>query len=1437
MLAGDLNGRCANLKDFIDCDFVHDSIRSTLFDYESDEYLPDRNCPDHNVNTYGIKLIQLCIESGLRILNGRLDFSSDFTYCGPNGSSVLDYVLTTKDMFDYVQKFIVCNFNMYSDHAPLHIELKSIFVNTSLDGDGSECLNHVKYRWNENFASESKTALEQNLHRLELCIENNDIDTENGLNNCVTSFIHELSSIMSDYHKVPATTGSRSNKKNVNIDKVYHNKPWFNDTCRHLYGLYRKSLYDFNVCKTPGNHFILQQTKNDYKTMERKLKRKYLFDQGNMLDTIRKQNPKEFYARFSKKKHSKIDIDIKTFFEHFKSVCGNDPERDESSESDFLLDDDNIVFEELNVEITEDEILKCIKSLKRNKSHSSDGILNEYFLEYASILLPLLKEIFNAMFKTGFFPPILCDALVVPVYKKGSSNDPKNYREGKVADQQQPVKMRRKKSQENTGTSDGEKDNLSGKRKSVSFASEVSFHAISPQMSPKNHGNLNNCDDMDQEVDVESIEGDCTVSTEENPSDESDVPPQEFKLSPTQAEQVYDERFIQLERKKAMLTEVCQAAELLVNHFNNAKNPFDKLRLGSSADCEEVGDLVIKKLCPALRQVVGDGLKPHLTGFQMFGRVQINVWKVAELSAEQGPYTRAIHDLVQQLKSNPSLLSSHTKFEAFLFGLLNLRLLDYWMGYLRYNCSLTEKFYNVDGVIILGKSCHERAYDEMLIALQPLAVLPFQLGIEYVIQHSTFQHRSPSNSPIKNKPSPGVSPTVEKAPGFDGAPSKVNCHNIPSGAPPPKPARLEKPSNGLISTKAWEWLKGSNTNKAHEEAVRKEDKQSGETELFIDEDKLSPKSYKNENKRDMKPKCSDVERAPVSMTESFSGIAQKLLGISSSREKLNVDSDKTNSSTVKVAQMEEDLSEENAKQLNRQTSLEAVSNKAKSSLIKLFDKLLLSKETAQPSTEATENKKSSSWNFGFNQNRSPVSKIPTSKSLSPVNSSHSGNTHSTSDSKGKYPTKARPENVVAKSIQKEAKRTSKAPETKKQQAVINSLLSKEKVQSKRNDNTPASPTKTITKQIKPSTRSAIPTPLDSPDYNQTKKVDKSKISKIPTLRGSPSISSVKRREKSGASSKIPKRYSLVLDSSGSELGSPNSSALSSPVKVRHSKSADAMSGIPTASVSSPTRKYRTNKEKLSPPTEQKPPVFKTMENAEIRNSIELVKLGQKFDKGCDVENIKVCKKENEMAEGGKISNENSDITSSNEQCASLELGPTLVVPPSIRDSLEKGDFTRNLSMPNKEAADFSKPVKSVPVTKPSPERKPSPVDTKSARDVELDINSNSPLSMNSGKNVQADKGEQSSGLLEKQECGAKQNDSGDFSKPNFRYIQTLQTFDSSEPSQLSYRQGEHYEVLAQIDSSWFYCVNGGREGLIHTEAVKPLTDRDEFEMLHDSFYS
>ena len=145
-----------------------------------------------------------------------------------------------------------------------------------------------------------------------------------------------------------------------------------------------------------------------------------------MLEYMKKNNPKKFYSHFAKKKSVKANVPIQDFLRHFKSVSGTGAS--DSTDTGDAPDENDVIFEELDNEITRDEILKAIKGLKRNKSHGSDGILNEYFIECADTLLPLLHTIFNAIYNTGCFPKILCNALVVPIHKKGDTSDPKNYR-------------------------------------------------------------------------------------------------------------------------------------------------------------------------------------------------------------------------------------------------------------------------------------------------------------------------------------------------------------------------------------------------------------------------------------------------------------------------------------------------------------------------------------------------------------------------------------------------------------------------------------------------------------------------------------------------------------------------------------------------------------------------------------------------------------------------------------------------------------------------------------------------------------------------------------------------------------------------------------------------------------------------------------------------
>ena len=82
------------------------------------------------------------------------------------------------------------------------------------------------------------------------------------------------------------------------------------------------------------------------------------------------------------------------------------------------------VFEELDKPFTENEIETCIKGLNRNKSPGVDNILNEYILEWKTILCKL----FNVILCTIRFPELWVKSVIVPLFKKGPVDYPGNYR-------------------------------------------------------------------------------------------------------------------------------------------------------------------------------------------------------------------------------------------------------------------------------------------------------------------------------------------------------------------------------------------------------------------------------------------------------------------------------------------------------------------------------------------------------------------------------------------------------------------------------------------------------------------------------------------------------------------------------------------------------------------------------------------------------------------------------------------------------------------------------------------------------------------------------------------------------------------------------------------------------------------------------------------------
>ena len=100
MFTGDLNARTGDLPDFNEYD-------SKAFVPLPTVYIPDFNwlrCnTDCTVNSYGKELLNLCVSSNLRIVNGRIGrakavgASTCFT---PRGSSLVDYFVTSIHFFE-----------------------------------------------------------------------------------------------------------------------------------------------------------------------------------------------------------------------------------------------------------------------------------------------------------------------------------------------------------------------------------------------------------------------------------------------------------------------------------------------------------------------------------------------------------------------------------------------------------------------------------------------------------------------------------------------------------------------------------------------------------------------------------------------------------------------------------------------------------------------------------------------------------------------------------------------------------------------------------------------------------------------------------------------------------------------------------------------------------------------------------------------------------------------------------------------------------------------------------------------------------------------------------------------------------------------------------------------------------------------------------------
>ncbi|CAG2189272.1 unnamed protein product [Mytilus edulis] len=156
VLIGDLNARTGQRADFIVNDSDHIN-NFDGFDLLPENYITDseinRNNQDTSVNTVGTKLLDLCLSSRLRLLNGRFlgDSLGYYTYMSSSGFSTVDYAVVSESLLSSVKYFKTNDFTYLSDHVQITLYMKcSINIDKEI-GLEEKGWHWIKsYKWTEN---------------------------------------------------------------------------------------------------------------------------------------------------------------------------------------------------------------------------------------------------------------------------------------------------------------------------------------------------------------------------------------------------------------------------------------------------------------------------------------------------------------------------------------------------------------------------------------------------------------------------------------------------------------------------------------------------------------------------------------------------------------------------------------------------------------------------------------------------------------------------------------------------------------------------------------------------------------------------------------------------------------------------------------------------------------------------------------------------------------------------------------------------------------------------------------------------------------------------------------------------------------------------------------------------------------------------------------
>ena len=239
---------------------------------------------------------------------------------------------------------------------------------------------------------------------------------------------------------IGASAGIRKRKPGSSkVKKKAPSHNWYDKDCKTVY----KQLKSLARCiKKNPLHFSLisdyRSLKKQYKKLLKSKKNVFRSNIFNMLDNLESTNPKAFWDLYNElcskgQKSVNTSITPDQWLNHFQKLMNRNLPHNNANFDKFINEfwenyQETNNDDELDYEISTDEVLKAIKALKGKKSPGIDCIRNEMLKSGATVLAPSLAKLCHFIFATGTFPTSWSLSTLTVIHKKGDKAVPKNYR-------------------------------------------------------------------------------------------------------------------------------------------------------------------------------------------------------------------------------------------------------------------------------------------------------------------------------------------------------------------------------------------------------------------------------------------------------------------------------------------------------------------------------------------------------------------------------------------------------------------------------------------------------------------------------------------------------------------------------------------------------------------------------------------------------------------------------------------------------------------------------------------------------------------------------------------------------------------------------------------------------------------------------------------------